>query len=390
ESSIVRVRGIICAIPSSEVLADFDWNDSVVCEGQILNVYFSGFGAENYVYFVEAENDTFSILPYGTITFIETGSYNIGLIASNSEQSDTIYKQVNVRSKPFFDVETINSSCFLPTGTAQVVNCNCIDPITVQWSTEEYGEMIDSLLSGFYFAEVIDSNGCGQMKSFDIGSQTIVNFVDTTICPGSQLNLAIVNGDNLDSLDILWSNGQVGNHITVFPTNATSYTVSINTNGVFCTGSVEVHMDYDECPCDIVWNSNDSGEGSLRDAIECSSAGDTIQFAGILEGDTIMINSTQLTLEQDLVIKVDEDLIIVILDNNNGYTFHISPLANVVLENLTVLKNNSNYSIYNEGQLTLKDIILMNNIDLNGSENLIRNLGSLYIVGNVNLSKSNF
>ena len=51
----------------------------------------------------------------------------------------------------------------------------------------------------------------------------------------------------------------------------------------------------------IVTNNGDSGAGSLRDAIDNSSAGDTITFAGNVTGAILL--SSKLVINKDLTIE---------------------------------------------------------------------------------------
>ncbi len=388
--SVCLVSTLLCGIEENYLVSEFNSSDSIVCAYQPINFYFTGTGANEYLYYILNTTDTFSNKSYGEYVFPEPGEYVVCLIASNEESSDTATMSVIVHDIPDYDVQVYNSYCFIPSGYANIVNCNCIEPVLYQWSSGN-NENIDTLLSpGLYSVAVIDSNGCEMITSFEIYSQPIFNIGDTSICPGEQITFNILGGELVDSLNILWSNGQYGSQITIQPTNQGMITATINTSNLFCSETVDIQMNYETCACNIVWSSMDSGIGTLRNAIECVQPGDTIHFATVLEGDTIVINSEVLNLVQDVVIQVEEDLIIVIMDNNTEFTFSVSPFAHVVIENITLLKNNENNAIYNEGTLTLKDVVLKNSSGLNGSQSLINNLGYITIVGNVEMTMSNF
>ncbi|MDY6806469.1 MAG: DUF4347 domain-containing protein, partial [Cyanobacteriota bacterium] len=72
-----------------------------------------------------------------------------------------------------------------------------------------------------------------------------------------------------------------------------------------------------------VANSNDSGEGSLREAIATAEAGDTIQFAGSLANQTITLTSGQLEIDKDLIIDGVDAAGLTISGNNNSRIFEV-------------------------------------------------------------------
>ncbi len=51
-----------------------------------------------------------------------------------------------------------------------------------------------------------------------------------------------------------------------------------------------------------VTTTADSGAGSLRDTIAAASAGDTIQFAPALNGQTITLTTAKIVIDKNLVI----------------------------------------------------------------------------------------
>lgn len=388
--SICLVNTLICGIEENYLVVNFNSSDSIVCVNQKVEFYFTGTGALEYLYFILNSTDTLSTNSYGEVIFSEAGEHIICLVASNEELADTAYMTIIVHDIPIYDVQSNESYCFMSSGTAEIINCLCTDPVTYQWESGSTLSIDTALAPGFYSVAVIDSNGCEMITSFEVFAIPLLEFIDTSICPGNEITLRMVGGEFLDSVDIVWSNGQNGSDINVNLLNTTTYSVSIENNIFFCTESVEVNIDYNQCPCNIVWSPIDSGIGTLRNAIECALPGDTIQFARVLEGDTIIVTSDALSLIHDVVIKVDEDLIIIVMDSTSGFTFIINPTAQVLIQNITILKNTESSTIYNEGILTLKDVILKNFSELNENEALIHNLGSVFITGNVEISKAQY
>jgi LPXTG-site transpeptidase (sortase) family protein len=109
-----------------------------------------------------------------------------------------------------------------------------------------------------------------------------------------------------------------------------------------------------------VSNANDSGVGSLRQAIADASAGDTITF----DGDyTILLEST-LLIDKDLTI--DGSGHTIKLDGQNAHrVITIAEEKIVSLKHLYIQNGFSNYSsgggIFSQGTLTLTDSIITNN-----------------------------
>jgi hypothetical protein len=121
-------------------------------------------------------------------------------------------------------------------------------------------------------------------------------------------------------------------------------------------------IDTDSCNL-IVTNSNDEGPGSLRSAIECASAGDTIRFHSSLDGSTITITSQRLVIDKNLVIYSDNDPRVVLASQIEGF-FDI--LANqeiefIHLDIISGLAGNSGAAFKNEGILKLEDSHILRN-----------------------------
>ncbi|MEG3844925.1 DUF4347 domain-containing protein, partial [Microcoleus sp. herbarium14] len=85
-----------------------------------------------------------------------------------------------------------------------------------------------------------------------------------------------------------------------------------------------------------VTNSNDSGPGSLRDAIASAAAGDTIQFASSLASQTITLTNGQLLIDKSLTIDAVGAANLTISGNNASRVILTEGGTNVTLKNLIV------------------------------------------------------
>src|SRR5215216_536112 len=115
-----------------------------------------------------------------------------------------------------------------------------------------------------------------------------------------------------------------------------------------------------------VTNINDSGAGSLRQAILDATAGDTISFHPSLAGQTIALSS-QINLEKNLTIDGSGLTPAVEISGSLALRiFYVTWTSTTTLKSL-VLKNGRNYSgsnggaIFNDGNLIVTDSIFINN-----------------------------
>jgi len=117
----------------------------------------------------------------------------------------------------------------------------------------------------------------------------------------------------------------------------------------------------------VVTSTNDSGPGSLRQAINYASSGSTITFATNLSGQTITLTSGALNLNQSLTI--DASALaggISINGNTNDYVFGIASGATVFLNSLIITNGFAGEAyagggILNVGTLTMNQCTLAGN-----------------------------
>jgi hypothetical protein len=85
-----------------------------------------------------------------------------------------------------------------------------------------------------------------------------------------------------------------------------------------------------------VTNNNDSGPGSLRNAIASAASGDTIQFASSLANKTITLTTGQLVINKNLTIEAGKAGQLTISGNNTSRVILTGEWTKVTLKNLII------------------------------------------------------
>ena len=122
----------------------------------------------------------------------------------------------------------------------------------------------------------------------------------------------------------------------------------------------------------VVTSTADSGAGSLRAAIAGASAGDTIQFAAALNGQTITLTSAKIVIDKNLVIDGPGASQLRVQRSTVGGTpifniFDVTPNNTVTIEGLTISNgltgsNGGGGGIYNNGSfLTIANCTISGN-----------------------------
>jgi hypothetical protein len=140
-------------------------------------------------------------------------------------------------------------------------------------------------------------------------------------------------------------------------------------------------IDYPNNAFPVVINDADAGFGSLRSAIECVSDGGTVHISNTLTSDTIRLQS-KITINKNITINNFPTTKFNIKSMYNGQLFDISVGKNVVFNQLKLYakfpnQNGQKRIIYNLGNLTLKNITLIDPNIGSGSGNTLYNKGTL-------------
>ena len=122
-----------------------------------------------------------------------------------------------------------------------------------------------------------------------------------------------------------------------------------------------------------VTNANDSGPGSLRQAIAGAAAGDTIVFDPALAGATIVLQSGELVVDKDLRIEGPASQRLVVSGNHTSRVLRVTGGVSVTLTSLAIMygqaaggeitgtAGESGGGIVNAGELHLQHCIVAEN-----------------------------
>ncbi len=129
----------------------------------------------------------------------------------------------------------------------------------------------------------------------------------------------------------------------------------------------------------IVTNANDSGAGSLRYIIQnCAQPNDTIKFASNM--DLLYITSDTIVLDKNIYLFNNHPGQIILQTSGPQSTFKINTGVQAGMKNLLILSGSglNGRAIWNDGVLTLKDVIVVDNLP---GGNAIYNKGTLFLSG---------
>ncbi|HJQ26797.1 MAG TPA: HYR domain-containing protein [Blastocatellia bacterium] len=133
----------------------------------------------------------------------------------------------------------------------------------------------------------------------------------------------------------------------------------------------------------LVTNRNDSGEGSLRDAINqanMTAGPDTIEFDEATWGGTITLTSGELLITDDLTITGPGAFTLTVSGNHQSRVFEINSQITVDISGLTISDGmaTTGGGVLNNGMLDLRNVVLSGNT-APGDGGGIYNAGTLTI-----------
>jgi hypothetical protein len=243
---------------------------------------------------------------------------------------------------------------------------------------------------------VTTAAGCSDTKSANVTINAIP--AKPTITPGGPTTFASGGSVTLNSSSATGNQWYLNGNPIGGATNSSyvanaggNYTVVVTTNG--CSSPASDAATVTICPnSSIVTNANDSGPGSLRQAILDACDGATITFDMNQVVSPIMLTTGELLINKNLTIQGSGGL--TISGNNARRIFRIASGA-VTISGLTITQGRANSSsspagiggaIYNAGNLTLDSCIISNNNADSSGGGIYNFTGGMLTITNSTLS----
>lgn len=133
----------------------------------------------------------------------------------------------------------------------------------------------------------------------------------------------------------------------------------------------------------LVTNTNDSGPGSLRNAIDCLPANGVMTFSPALSGQTLQLTSGPLYITKNLSLLQTASAKMNIHGAPNASVFDVSKGVQLYLRNINIYTSNGSLgrAIFNRGLLSLDDTDIFEPFQNMGSGSSIENNGDVNILG---------
>ena len=178
----------------------------------------------------------------------------------------------------------------------------------------------------------VTSATAGSVYTYNITTNDVDNLgTELTITAPTQpswLTTLTDNGDGTAFLSGTPDGSDAGNH-----------GISLQVSDGTATGTQNFIVNVTAVTNPTVANTNDSGAGSLRDAIIAAGVGDTITFDSSIAGQTITLSS-QLTIGKDLTIDGGNNNIT--LSGNGAVRILETTAGDITLNNLTITDGSTN------------------------------------------------
>jgi hypothetical protein len=111
----------------------------------------------------------------------------------------------------------------------------------------------------------------------------------------------------------------------------------------------------------VVTNTNDSGPGSLRQALIDANDGDTIEFDPSLKGQTIILTGGELNVDKDVTISGPGADHLAVDGNAQSRVFYVNPGTTATISGLTITNGNGGGIFNYDATLTVSNCTISGN-----------------------------
>jgi spore coat protein A len=149
----------------------------------------------------------------------------------------------------------------------------------------------------------------------------------------------------------------------------------------------EMMRQFEVKPCNIVTNIANSGPGSLRYAIDCASAGNSVFFDSGIAGDTIRL-SDSIRISKSITLFNENIEPVMIIGENIPQLMEIATGHTITIVNLHMISGTGveGRAITNHGSLTLDNVTLYESVDAPLPGSVLMNNGLLVIRNNCQIN----
>lgn len=168
--------------------------------------------------------------------------------------------------------------------------------------------------------------------------------------------------------------------------SAAKYTVTPAVLALFCAAIVVAARPANAAPL-LVTTTADSGSGSLRQALADAQDGDTIQFDPSLNGQTILLTSGELAVNNSITISGPGDNLLAVsrpFEGPDYRIFHVTSGHTVNMEGLTISNGKSDHS-GGTGILVQDANLTINSCTISGNAIASLGGGSIAIISNTSI-----
>ena len=128
----------------------------------------------------------------------------------------------------------------------------------------------------------------------------------------------------------------------------------------------------------------DSLPGSLSYVLDCITADDTVYFSPLIAGDTIVMSTESILVQENVTFLANPDDHITIVGNSSAPTIQVTPSGTLTAVGLHFVAGAGTQAaaVFNKGEVHFSDCEILSNPDCVSNVNLITNSGIMTIDDN--------